>query len=89
MLESKIEPSAASHRIPSNPSMADDQQGEEAPQDTSCKLPALDSLPPHFVAFLRDNGVPEDAYNLPYIYRFLRYVNLLSLRALQAQKIPD
>lgn len=37
-------------------------------------LPALDKLPPRFLAFLRDNQVPEDAYNLPVIYRFLRYV---------------
>jgi 16S rRNA C967 or C1407 C5-methylase (RsmB/RsmF family) len=35
-------------------------------------FPQLDSLPPHFLAFLRDNQVPPDAYNLPMIYRFLR-----------------
>lgn len=51
--------------------MADIQ--EEEPETGACLMPALDKLPPRFLAFLRDNQVPEDAYNLPIIYRFLRY----------------
>ena len=47
---------------------------DEELETGNCLMPALDKLPPRFLAFLRDNQVPEDAYNLPKIYRFLRYV---------------
>lgn len=46
---------------------------QDEAEEGSCLLPALDQLPPHFLAFLKENQVPYDAYNLPVIYRFLRY----------------
>lgn len=50
----------------------------------ACLIPNFETLPPHFAAFLRDNQVPPDAYNLPVIYRFLRYVIIVYVSACQA-----
>jgi 16S rRNA C967 or C1407 C5-methylase (RsmB/RsmF family) len=48
---------------------------------SALSIPAFDKLPEQFRAFLTENKIPPDAYNLPKLYRFLRCAcwNILSL----------
>ena len=59
---------------------------QEETESDFCLLPSLAQLPPHFASFLRDNQVPEDAYNLTVIYRFLRYVFVPLIRSQCSEK---
>lgn len=62
---------------------AEDLNGdEEAPVPSISFKDAFSKLPAHFRAYLKANGVPEDAYDVPSLSRFVRFVPNSSKSAL-------
>jgi 16S rRNA C967 or C1407 C5-methylase (RsmB/RsmF family) len=64
-----------SKRLRTEDDVDDGASGASDAVNDTVSIPPFEKLPAPFRAFLTENKIPPDAYNLPKLYRFIRYAS--------------